>query len=133
VKEALKAGRSYVAFGIFGEPSGFDFYAEDSDGIVEMGGQAKPSATLIARAPRVFNMDPAVENPVITMKLLRISNGATTIAAEGDQIRLDEAEPGVYRIEVRIVPNHLRPYLGETPDDYIRESAWVFSNAIRVL
>lgn len=133
VKDAIAAGRSYVAFEVIGVPSGFDFYAEDGGNVVEMGGQAKKGATLFVKAPRVWNLDPAVETPLITTKLLRIANGSTTVVAEGNEIRIDSAEAGVYRVEVRILPNHLRPYLGETPDTYIREYPWVFSNAIRVL
>ncbi len=132
IKAAVKAGRSYVAFEILGVPAGFDFHAEDGENIIEMGGQAKPGATIIAIAPIVSEIDPAVERPDITMKLLRITNGSTTSIAEGPQLRIDAAEPGVYRIEVSITPHHLKPYLGETPDTYIREFPWVLSNAIRV-
>ncbi|HRI63271.1 MAG TPA: hypothetical protein PK156_03515 [Polyangium sp.] len=132
VKAAIKAGRSYVAFEILGVPAGFDFHAEDGSNIVEMGGQAKPGASIVVQAPKVWNLDPAVEKPTIQVKLLRIANGSTTTVAEGGDIRLDAAEAGVYRVEVRILPNHLKPYLGETPDTYIREFPWVLSNAIRV-
>jgi hypothetical protein len=133
IKAAVKAGRSYVAFEILGVPSGFDFHAEDAGIMVEMGGQAKPGAKIVVQAPKLWNLDPAVEPPVITMKLLRIANGSTTTIAEGGDIRIDAAEPGVYRVEVSITPKHLKPYLGETPDTYVREYPWVFSNAIRVL
>lgn len=53
VKAAVLAGRSYVAFEVLGVPSGFDFHAEGSGDVVEMGGQAKRGATLIVKAPRV--------------------------------------------------------------------------------
>jgi len=134
VKAAIEAGRSYVAFEILGVPAGFDFHAEDAGKNVEMGGQAKPGASLVVRTPKVWNLDPAVEAPVITTKLLRIANGATTVVKEdaGD-IRVDAAEAGVYRVEVRITPKHLRPYLAETPETYIHEFPWVYSNAIRLL
>jgi len=132
VKAAVKAGRSYVAFEILGVPAGFDFHAEDAGGIIEMGGQAKPGAAIVVQAPKVWNLDPAVDAPVITMKLLRIANGATKTIAEGNDIRVDSAEAGVYRVEVLITPNHLKPYLGETPETYIREYPWVLSNAIRI-
>jgi hypothetical protein len=133
IKAAVKAGRSYVAFEVLGVPAGFDFHAEDAGKSIEMGGQAKSGATIVVRAPKVWDLDPAVDPPVITMNLLRIANGSTTSIAEGNDIRIDAAEPGVYRVEVLITPNHLRPYLGETPETYIREYPWVLSNAIRIL
>ena len=133
VKAAIKAGRSYVAFEILGVPAGFDFHVEDAGNIIEMGGQAKPGSSIVAQAPKVWDLDPAVEAPMITMKLLRIANGSTTSIAEGSDIRIDGAEAGVYRVEVMMTPNHLKPYLGETPDTYVREYPWVLSNAIRIL
>lgn len=134
IKAAIKAGRSYVAFEVLGVPSGFDFHAEDGSSVIEMGGQAKPGSKIIAKIPKVWDLDPAVEAPAITMKLLRISNGSTTTVSEGSEdIRIDSAEPGVYRVEVHITPRHLRPYLGDTPDTYIHEVPWVLSNAIRIL
>lgn len=133
VKAAVKAGRSYVAFEILGVPSGFDFHADDAGTIVEMGGQAKPGSRIVVQAPKVWNLDPAVEAPAITVKLLKIANGSTTTVGEGGDITLDKAEAGIYRVEVHIKPNHLKPYVGENPDTYIREFPWVFSNAIRVL
>lgn len=134
VKAAVKAGRSYVAFEVLGVPSGFDFHAEDGTSMVEMGGQAKPGSKIMVNIPKVWDLDPAVEAPAITMKLLRISNGSTTTVSEGSEdIRIDSAEAGVYRVEVMITPHHLKPYLGDTPDTYIREVPWLLSNAIRIL
>ncbi len=132
IKDAVKAGRSYIAFEILGVPSGFDFHAEDGTNVVEMGGQAKPGSRIIVQAPKVYDLDPAVDAPEISVKLLRIANGSTTTVAEGGDIRIDSAEAGVYRVEVYITPHHLRPYLAETPDTYIRNFPWVYSNAIRV-
>ncbi len=133
VKSALAAGRSYVAFEILGAPSGFDFHAETKGAVLEMGGQTAAGATLVARAPQVHNLDPAVSAPTISMRLLRIEPSRTTsIASEGDLIRLENAKPGVYRVEVRILPTHLRPYIGDSGENYIRESLWILSNPIRV-
>jgi hypothetical protein len=134
IKAAVKAGRSYVAFEILGVPAGFDFHAEDGGAFIEMGGQAKPGAKIVVKMPKVWDLDPAVEPPVVTMKLLRIANGSTTTVLESSEdMQIDSAEPGVYRVEVRMTPHHLKPYLGETPETYIREFPWVLSNAIRIL
>jgi len=132
VKSALAAGRSYVAFEILGAPEGFDFHAESGAAVVEMGGTAPAGSTLVARAPIVHDLDPAAPKPTITMRLLHIAPGGTTVAAEGESIKLENAKPGPYRVEVRIVPEHLRPYIGDSGEGYIHDSAWLFSNAIRV-
>ena len=133
VKSAILAGRSYVAFEILGVPEGFDFHAESAGSIVEMGGEAAAGAVIVAKAPRVWNLDKAVEPPTISMRVLRIADGATTTAGEGDEVRLDPAKPGIYRVEVRIVPKHVRPYLGDQGDPFITERPWIYSNPIRVL
>ncbi|MDI1443754.1 hypothetical protein [Polyangium sp. 6x1] len=132
VKAALAAGRSYVAFEILGAPTGFDFHAETTGTVIEMGGEAAAGATIVARAPKVHNLDPAVEAPTISMRLLRIDASGTTIAAEGDTIRLENAPSGVYRVEVRILPTHLRPHVGDTGEPYIRERLWLLANPIRI-
>jgi hypothetical protein len=84
------------------------------------------------QAPGLFNPDPAVTPPAISMRLLRIAGGATQVAAEGLSIDLANAEAGIYRVEARIIPHHLRPYLGANADMYIRDSLWVMSNPIFV-
>ncbi|HVK68382.1 MAG TPA: hypothetical protein VM694_28185 [Polyangium sp.] len=132
VKAALAAGRSYVAFEILGAPAGFDFHAETNGAVVEMGGQAPAGSTIVARAPKVHNIDPAVTAPTISMRLLRIDASGTTIAAEGDTIRLENAPSGAYRVEVRILPTHLRPHVGDTGEGYIRERLWILANPIRI-
>ena len=50
---------------------------------------------------------------------------------EGD---LDEAvaEPGAYRVEIRMEPRHLREHLGALADLADREIVWIYGNAIVV-
>ena len=74
-----------------------------------------------------------MDAPTISMRLLRIADGATTTEAEGADLRIESAKPGVYRVEVRIVPKHVRPYLGDQGDQYMTERPWIYSNPIRVL
>lgn len=133
LKAALKEGRSYVAFEILGVPSGFDLHAEGAGGaVVEMGGTAPVGATIRARAPIVHDLDPAVTPPEITMRLLWVGASGTEVAAEGAVIDLPVAAPGAYRVEVRITPHHLAPYLGPAPETYIESYPWVLSNPIYV-
>ena len=132
LKEALRAGRSYVAFEILGVPVGFDFHAEQGGSTIEMGGRTGGGATLVARAPAVLDPDPAVTPPTVTMRLYRVTPGKTETAAEGLSVDLADPAPGAYRVEVRITPHHLRPYLGYEADTYIRDSLWVISNPIYI-
>lgn len=134
LKAALREGRSYVAFEILGVPSGFDFHADDGAGgaVVEMGGSAPAGAALHARAPVLHDPDPAAAAPEITMRLLRVTAAGTEVVAEGAAIDVEAAAPGPHRVEVRITPQHLRPYLGPTPDQYVKSYLWVISNPIYV-
>jgi hypothetical protein len=132
VKQALAHGRGYVATDILGVPEGLDFHAEASGKTYELGDAAPVGATLVATAPVVHDLDPAVTPPTITMRLLRITSAGTTVVGEGSSITVPSAAAGAYRVEVRMTPEHLRPYLGETPDQWIREEIWIRGNPIYV-
>ncbi|HJL15845.1 MAG TPA: hypothetical protein RMH99_09325 [Sandaracinaceae bacterium LLY-WYZ-13_1] len=42
-------------------------------------------------------------------------------------------EPGAYRAEVRMVPEHARPFLGSRADRLVREVVWVYANPVHVV
>ena len=104
--DALRRGRSYVSFDIFGEGAGFDFRAVDGDGVHLPGSTvpASPSLQLSVHAP-----DAGI------IELWR--DGAIVRTQEGSAMTLTAPECGVYRVEVR------RPF--GTP--------WLFSSSIRVV
>lgn len=133
--EALDRGRLYVAFEIFGTPVGFDFHADRGEGaIAEMGDDAPVGATLRVTAPRLPEGFPADPAPRLTLRLLRsTASGAVEVArSEGAMLEHVTTEPGPYRAEVRMVPEHARPALGTRADTLIRELVWVYSNPIFV-
>jgi hypothetical protein len=132
VKKTLAAGRGYVAVEVLGVPAGFDFHAEAASSVYEMGAEAPAGATIVVRAPVVHDLDPAATLPLIRMRLLRVTASGTAVAGEGPAIELPKATAGAYRVEVRITPLHLKAYLGEVPDKYIKDSIWVLSNPIYV-
>jgi hypothetical protein len=132
VKKTLAAGRGYVAVEVLGVPAGFDFHAEAGATIHEMGADVPAGATIVARAPTVHDLDPAATPPLIRMRVLRVTSSGTTVVGEGLSVELPKAEPGAYRVEVRMTPNHLRAYLGESPDRFIKDGVWVLSNPIYV-
>jgi hypothetical protein len=132
VKKTLAAGRSYVAVEVLGVPEGFDFHAEAGSSVYEMGADVPAGATLVARAPSVHDLDPAAAPPLIRLRVLRVTSAGTTVAAEGLSVELPNATPGAYRVEVRMTPNHLRSYLGESADKYVKDGVWVLSNPLYV-
>ncbi len=132
VKAAFGAGRAYVVFEVFGAPAGFDFHAEQGGTTYEMGAAAPVGSTLRVTAPALYDPDPAAPAPEIETRLLRVGASGPEVVAEGDAIAYAAAEPGIYRVEAWMVPNHLRPYLGTQPDQYVHDLLWVASNPIRV-
>lgn len=132
IDDALSAGRLYVAFEIFGSPVGFDFVADDAGAIREMGEDAPVGATLRVTRPSLPEGFPSDPPPIISMRILRsTAAGAIEVASGGGEtLEHVTTEPGPYRAEVRIVPEHARPALGAKADSLIRELPWVYANPI---
>lgn len=135
-KDALSAGRIYNAFLFYGYPVGFDFYAEQAGQVFEMGAQL-PSAdgvTLHVAVPRVYGKMPAgTQAPVITAKVLKAVKDGWQEVAKGDKdFDVAVKDAGVYRVDVRIVANHLKKWLGATPEKYLTERTWVYSGTMYV-
>src|SRR5262249_15041733 len=78
IEDALRAGRMYVAFEIFGTPVGFDAHA----GAVELGGTAAVGDTLTVTLPTVYDLDPSLPVPVIAAQVIRVTAEGTTVVAE---------------------------------------------------
>ncbi len=135
-KSALKAGRSYIAFEAFGIPVGFDFYAEDSNGnVYEMGDEIqKVEATkLVAKIPRIYGTGSFDLQPEIKLRVLKITPaGVSEIASGTEDVLIESPSSGVYRAEVRIIPWHLKKWLGNDPDLFMKEYVWIYSNPIYV-
>lgn len=135
IQDALRQGRMYVTFEVFGTPIGFDFHAEADDGaVLEMGDDAPVGATLWVVPPRLPDGFPSDPAPPLTLRLLRsTAEGAVEVArSDGATIEHVAAEPGPYRAEVRMVPEHARAALGARADALIREVVWVYANPIFV-
>lgn len=130
VAEALDRGRFYVTTEVFGSPVGFDFTA---DGTIEMGEDAPLGATLSVLAPRLPDGWPSDPPPILTVHLLRSSaEGAVEVARGSGDLTHVATEPGAYRVEVRMIPEHARPALGNRAELLLREVTWVYSNPIFV-
>jgi hypothetical protein len=134
LKEAIGRGRLYGGFDAFGYPVGFDFRAE-AGAVYEMGDEvpAGESAVLHVTIPTVHGLADDGPRPVVRARILRANDGEWDEVAEGETDLEYAAGPGVYRAEVRIVPEHLRLWLGMLADDYLAsEKVWVYSNPIYV-
>lgn len=139
IEEALRAGRLFVAFELMGTPVGFDVRAEVPGGEpVELGGTvaAAAGASLEVAVPAVLDLDPALPAPIIEARVLHIPpGGAAEVVAEGAgpglSTPLDAA--GAFRVEVRIVPRHLGPYLGSFGPAYAEQTLpWIYASPIYV-
>ena len=122
LKTAIKSGRAYGAFEIFGTPVGFDYYVQGGG---EMGDTAAVGSTLVVEVPKTT--DP------LRVRILRIdASGSNEVASGGGRLTFVAAQPGVYRAEIRVTPNHLVPYMGFAKDQLLKEFVWVYANPIYV-
>lgn len=140
---ALRAGHLEVVFEIFGEPHGEVFVAKTEAGeVVNMGGSvAAVGATLWARSPNL-----PVPNRTATWTdasaaqlestLFRVTADGTealmTWSGSAAWVELPAPTPGVYYVETRVTPLHLKPLLGGQAALADVSYRWVISNAIRV-
>ena len=134
VEQAVGAGRFYVAFEAFGSPVGFSFTADGTGGVAQMGETVAVGSELRAMRPTLPDGHPAIPAPTVTLRILRAAAGGAVEVASGSDATLayTPTEPGAYRAEVRMVPEHARPYLGRHADELIHEVVWIYSNAIHV-
>jgi len=104
--EAFAAGRTYVAFDVFGEGAGFDFRAVDAAGEVHLGGATVPPEPGL----RLSVTTPAPGHVVL------LRDGQEQTCIDGAHLELLAPPPGVYRVEVYTASR----------------SPWLFSSTIRV-
>lgn len=81
----------------------------------------------------VIDLDPLLPEPTITGRILRAGDSGTWEEVTSGQADLSETvEPGVYRAEIQMIPEHLRPSLGRFAEDYLVDTVWIYSNPIYV-
>jgi hypothetical protein len=136
LKDALRKGRLYGAFEVFGYPVGFDYRAAVDDERLPMGSEVALGAAprLQVDVPTVQNLAAEREPPLITARLLRaVDGGFEEIASGPGDLEVIAPQTGAYRAEVRIIPYHLRDELGSDADELLgRDYVWIYSNAIYV-
>jgi hypothetical protein len=138
IEAAVAAGRSFVAFEVFGTPAGFDVFAGDGSAAVgELGDEVSAGVGLQIEVavPSVYQLDPALPAPEIRARILRIdAAGVTEVAAgPGPSLAAPLDAPGAYRVEVLITPHHRGPYLRRLGTTFAeREQVWIYANPIYV-
>jgi hypothetical protein len=144
IKNAIRQGRVLVVFEILGTPDGFEFYSHaphDLKGTarIEMGGKGQ-----IARASRIEVKIPKVlreserilgrDSPLILADLIRVEkDGHETrvLTRQTSDFSYDATVGGHYRVEVSIVPLHLREEARS--GGLVRKTyPWVLSNPIEL-
>ncbi len=136
LKEALKGGRNYGVFEFLGYAEGFEFVAQEPTALKEIGDTAvlANGVTLKATMPKVKNLDPAVEAPVLKLQLLKAREGGwdqVAVITEGT-LEFPVTQPGAYRVEVRMIPRHLKNFAGTRRAFFTAERPWVMTSALYV-
>ena len=141
LKEALAAGRNWGAFEMMGYPVGFDSFAQKDAQVFEMGDTAPVGATLVVDKPHVKDLNPAREAPAIVTRVLKATNDAAGFVevakSTDDHLEVPLTEPGAYRAEIRMLPNHLREDMREDAATLLDQKVfdgtdyvWVYGGAI---
>ncbi len=102
---SLKNGRCFISNYYRGDAKGFRFYAEKNDEIFNMGDTIADADSVVLRA-----VSPAEDS---TIRVIR--NGEIISVIESSSLELPISKSGAYRVEV-----------------YRKNSAWIFSNHIRI-
>ena len=87
--EAIRRGRTFVAFDLWRDASGFQFYATRADAVFEMGDVAPADATLRVRSP-------------VPAEIRILRGGLEVVREVGTGCSLKAPGPGVYRVEVTL-------------------------------
>ncbi len=120
---------------MLGFPEGFDFHAKTGAGVAEMGGEVAlgDAPELVAKLPKVKELDPSVKRPDFVVRLLRAKSGGWDVVKEtAEDLAHVPSEPGAYRVEVRMKPRHLLPHLSSYADLAEKDFVWIYSNAVYV-
>lgn len=133
LKEALRAGRLYGVFEFLGFAEGFDFVGRSGEATFEMGTEAPTGATLSVQLPVVRGLDPAVDPPQLTARILVAREGGwDEVAAGPGSLDFVAQSAGAYRAEVRMRPRHLRAWFAPDEEFADADFVWIYSNPIYV-
>ena len=134
VQQALGEGRAWLAFEALGSPTGLVVQVVDDGDLIGLGEEVpwREGQRLRVQLPEVYGGPPADHAlaPEIRARVVRASPTGVEIVAEGDtDVDLPTPGPGAYRVEIEIVPHHLRPLI-PGQEELIQPFTWVLTNPI---
>jgi hypothetical protein len=143
LKDALRRGRVWGAFEVMGYPTGFDATATKDGATFELGDDVPVGATIHVAAPRVRALDDGAEAPRIVTRVLRAVDdldGFVEVGeTEGETLDVVADVAGAYRVEVRMMPWHLRDSLVDEARRVLDDAEqagvdypWVYANPFYV-
>jgi hypothetical protein len=141
-REAMGRGRSYSVFAVLGEPGELSFRARSSAGELEMGDQGPAAgATLVLRTPDRPRAELGAQwsaadagRAGLHAILWRTTSAGRELVGESrtfaETLEVPSAGPGMYSVEVRVVPHHLDKLVDGAAGLLSYEYRWVLMNAI---
>jgi len=129
LQDALAAGHFMVVAEVLGSPQGFDVWLETAAGdTVETGGLGG-AGTVHVTCPTLASGSPndLEREPEVTVSVVK--DGVAWASGCGEH---PTDGPGVYRVQVEVVPWHLHRFLGAEAGDWMTTYPWIYSQAIRV-
>jgi hypothetical protein len=150
LRDAIRKGRGFGVFHLFGPPTGFDFFAVAAGptpgATFELGDSAPRGAILTLTAPRPLPAGYRSSEPALRLSIRYIALGSSTSEAVGSRlVSADELQAGVtlhldtasrpagaYRAELTLVPRHLLPLLGPDTAPYLHEYPYLYSSPIYI-
>lgn len=133
ILRSIKDGRNLVVFEVYGMPQGFEFTASTNQGVSQMGDTVTRTGKFTVRMqmPKlIFNDQENHEAELEGMILKATPEGWRTVAqGKAAALEYQSDEPGVFRSQVLVRPNHLMRYI---PGMFHLDGkhVWVYSNPI---
>lgn len=144
LKDAMRHGRSYGVFSVFGDPTGFYFEGDAAGKALDLGDEAAGPVKLTYKVPDVPVPTPggaqfdaaSAKNAIVRAVLFRTDATGTkevvTATSLGAVTEKTVTEPGSYHVEVWVKPKHLVGTLGPSAGLADSEYLWFITNPIRV-
>jgi hypothetical protein len=147
IRDAIRKGRSWTSFDLFGYVTGFDFFAMKGEDVFEMGDEVQTGdgISFYLRTPELsdpeWGMPKALDYSLAKLRIQVIRatlSGKEVLLDEqiggGEQrtYKIDGLGAGAYFVKATIVPSHLKPLLQGQEGLADKEYPLLYSNAIFV-
>jgi hypothetical protein len=137
LREALLQGRAWMVAEGLGTPVGVNFRAENSGTEFSTGSTLTfvPGTTRILSALPTLHPDSPQRgsSPKLTQRLYLTSSSASSVlvATAVDQaLEFYPTERGAYRLEISMVPRHLKSWIRTDRDRLKQEYPWIVTNPV---